>query len=98
MLFLNGMTVRRSVVGTRLDLQQSLEFARFGKVKAMVAKDKLENINDVFVRMHMREIEGRIVLDRHACAERMACVPSRVKAYSTRSKGRLVGFGYSLNS
>ena len=35
------MTVRRSVVGTRLDLQQSLEFARAGKVKAMVAKDKL---------------------------------------------------------
>jgi propanol-preferring alcohol dehydrogenase len=54
------MTVRRSVVGTRLDLEQSLEFARAGKVKAMVAKDKLESINDVFTRMHMREIEGRM--------------------------------------
>ena len=56
------MTVRRSVVGTGLDLQQSLELARAGKVKAMAAKNKLENINDVFV-MRMREIEGRIVLD-----------------------------------
>jgi propanol-preferring alcohol dehydrogenase len=58
--------VRRSVVGTRLDLQQSLEFARAGKVKAIVAKDKLENINDVFARMHMREIEGRMILDLRA--------------------------------
>jgi len=56
------MTVRRSVVGTGLDLQQSLELARAGKVKATAAKNKLENINDVFV-MRMREIEGRIVLD-----------------------------------
>ena len=61
----------------------------------MVAKDKLENINHVFAGMHMREIEGRFVLDRRACGQRMACVPSRVKAYSTPSKGRLVGFGYS---
>jgi propanol-preferring alcohol dehydrogenase len=60
------MTVRRSVVGTRLDLQQSLEFAKAGKVKAMVAKDKLENISDVFARMRRREVEGRIVLDLHA--------------------------------
>lgn len=58
--------MRRSVVGTRLGLQRSLEFAEAGKVKAMAAKDKLENINDVFARMHTREIEGRIVLDLHA--------------------------------
>jgi len=32
----------------------------------MVAKEKLENINDVFARMHKGQIEGRIVLDLHA--------------------------------
>jgi propanol-preferring alcohol dehydrogenase len=63
---LNGITVRGSIVGTRLDLQESLEFAEAGKVKATVAKEKLENINDVFARMHRGEIEGRIVLDLHA--------------------------------
>ena len=43
--------MRGSVVGTRLDLQESLEFAEAGKVKATVAKEKLENINDVFAQM-----------------------------------------------
>lgn len=62
-MVLNGITVRGSIVGTRLDLQESLDFAEHGKVKATVATDKLENINDVFARMHAGAIEGRIVLD-----------------------------------
>ena len=62
-MVLNGITVRGSIVGTRLDLQESLDFAEMGKVKATVATDKLENINDVFDRMHKGQIEGRIVLD-----------------------------------
>lgn len=60
---LNGITVRGSIVGTRLDLQESLDFAAQGKVKATVQTESLENINDVFARMHRGEIEGRIVLD-----------------------------------
>ncbi|MCJ2188791.1 alcohol dehydrogenase AdhP [Novosphingobium beihaiensis] len=62
-MVLNGITVRGSIVGTRLDLQESLDFAGDGKVKATVATEKLENINDIFGRMHKGEIEGRIVLD-----------------------------------
>ena len=62
-MVLNGVTVRGSIVGTRLDLQESLDFAEMGKVKATVATDRLENINDVFGRMHAGRIEGRIVLD-----------------------------------
>ena len=60
---LNGITVRGSIVGTRLDLQESLDFAAMGKVAATVATDRLENINDVFARMHAGAIEGRVVLD-----------------------------------
>ena len=60
---LNGWTVRGSIVGTRLDLQEALDFAGAGKVRATVAAEKIENINDVFARMHRGEIEGRIVLD-----------------------------------
>ncbi|MET1024706.1 MAG: alcohol dehydrogenase AdhP [Pseudoxanthomonas sp.] len=62
-MVLNGVTVRGSIVGTRLDLQESLEFAGAGKVKATVATDKLENINEIFAKMHAGLIEGRIVLD-----------------------------------
>ncbi|KAG0773892.1 hypothetical protein G6F21_014262 [Rhizopus arrhizus] len=59
----NGITVRGSIVGTRLDLQESLQFAAEGKVAATVSPDRLENINDVFARMPAGTIEGRVVLD-----------------------------------
>ena len=62
-MVLNGITVRGSIVGTRLDLQESLDFAALGKVRATVTTDKLQNINDVFARMHKGQIEGRVVLD-----------------------------------
>ncbi|MFP3441020.1 zinc-binding dehydrogenase, partial [Pantoea sp. SIMBA_133] len=60
---LNGITIRGSIVGTRSDLQEALDFAAKGKVKATVATDTLDNINDVFQRMIDGKIEGRIVLD-----------------------------------
>jgi propanol-preferring alcohol dehydrogenase len=62
-MVLNGITVRGSIVGTRLDLQESLDFAAQGKVRATVSTDRLENINDVFGRMRKGAIEGRVVLD-----------------------------------
>ncbi|MGP4713427.1 MULTISPECIES: alcohol dehydrogenase AdhP [unclassified Psychrobacter] len=60
---LNGITIRGSIVGTRLDLQESLDMAAKGKVKATVAAEPLENINDIFERMRDGKIEGRIVID-----------------------------------
>ncbi|HUN43183.1 MAG TPA: alcohol dehydrogenase AdhP [Acetobacteraceae bacterium] len=65
-MVLNGTTVRGSIVGTRLDLQESLQFAGEGKVKATVSTDKLENINAVFDKMRKGQIEGRVVLDMAA--------------------------------
>ena len=62
-IVLNGVTVRGSIVGTRLDLQEALDFARDGKVKATIATEQLENINDIFSRMHKGDIQGRIVID-----------------------------------
>lgn len=62
-LVLNGITVRGSIVGTRLDLQEALAFAGDGKVKATVERAKIEDINSVFERMHNGQIEGRVVLD-----------------------------------
>lgn len=62
-MVLRGVTVRGSIVGTRLDLQEALDFAARGQVKATVATERLENINDVFQRLHKGQIQGRIVLD-----------------------------------
>ena len=60
---LNGITVRGSIVGTRLDLQEALDFAGEGKVKATVATERLESINDIFSRMRAGDIQGRMVID-----------------------------------
>ena len=62
-MVLNGTTVRGSIVGTRLDLQEALDFAAQGKVKSTIAVEPLDNINDIFARMHRGQIEGRVVMD-----------------------------------
>lgn len=62
-MVLNGITVRGSIVGTRLDLREALQFAADGKVHATVSTDRLENINDVFQHMREGKIEGRVVLN-----------------------------------
>lgn len=56
-------TIRGSIVGTRKDLQEALDFATEGKVKATVHSRKLDEINEVFDEMRQGEIEGRMVLE-----------------------------------
>lgn len=65
-MILNGVTIRGSIVGTRLDLQEAIRFAEEQKVHAHVAPAKLEDINDIFARMKQGKIEGRMVLDFRA--------------------------------
>jgi alcohol dehydrogenase, propanol-preferring len=60
---LKALTIRGSIVGTRLDLAEALSFAGEGLVHATVHPEKIENINDIFKRMHAGAIDGRIVLD-----------------------------------
>ena len=60
---LQRITVRGSIVGTRNDLAEALEFAGEGKVASHFAWDRLENINAIFDRMKAGQIDGRIVLD-----------------------------------
>lgn len=56
-------TIRGSIVGTRNDLAEALQFAADGKVKPHFSTDRLENINDIFRKMLAGKIEGRIVLE-----------------------------------
>ncbi|RIX49160.1 MAG: alcohol dehydrogenase AdhP [Rhodocyclales bacterium GT-UBC] len=59
---LNAKTVRGSIVGTRKDLQEALEFAGEGKVAAHYSMDRLDNINAIFGQMKAGKIDGRIVV------------------------------------
>jgi propanol-preferring alcohol dehydrogenase len=59
---LNRFTIRGSIVGTRKDMHEAIEFALDGKVKATVSTARLEDINDVFTDMKAGEIQGRVVM------------------------------------
>jgi|HubBroStandDraft_6_1064221.scaffolds.fasta_scaffold139339_2 propanol-preferring alcohol dehydrogenase len=60
---LNGYTIRGSIVGTRLDLEEALSFAAEGKVKATIETLPLSSINEVFTRLKKGQVNGRVVLD-----------------------------------
>ena len=61
---LNGITVRGSIVGTRNDLQEAIDFAADGSVRTHVdATEPLDGINDIFDRMRVGSSTGRVVLD-----------------------------------
>ena len=61
-LVLNRYTLRGSIVGTRLDLEEALTLAAEGKVKAIIETQPLESINDVFQKLKTGKINGRVVL------------------------------------
>ncbi len=60
---LNGKTVRGSIVGTRLDLTESLSFAAQGKVKTHFHTESLDNVDRVMSDLADGKIAGRMVLD-----------------------------------
>ncbi len=55
-------TIRGSIVGTRLDLAECLQFAGEGKVKVHYSVERLEDINGIFDRMRKNQIDGRVVM------------------------------------
>lgn len=59
---LNGVTVKGSIVGTRKDMQEAIDFAVRGKIKPIIEEAKLDEINDIFDKMQKGKINGRIVL------------------------------------
>lgn len=60
---LNGITIRGSIVGTRLDMVEALRFFAENKVKPDVVKDKLENINQIFDDLKQGKVKSRVVID-----------------------------------
>jgi propanol-preferring alcohol dehydrogenase len=60
---LNGTKVVGSIVGTRKDLQEALQFAAEGKIKTIIETRKLEDINEIYDLMLEGKINGRIILD-----------------------------------
>ena len=51
-----------SIIGTRLDLSDSLTFAAEGKVTPHYTTNSLNSINGIFDKMRAGQIDGRIVM------------------------------------
>lgn len=62
-MVMNAITIRGSIVGTRLDMIEALSFFAEGKVTSVTQTDTLENINHIFEKLEKGTVEGRIVLD-----------------------------------
>ncbi|MFF3299529.1 hypothetical protein [Streptomyces sp. NPDC002908] len=61
MLF--GLTVRGSIVGTRADLAEAVDFFARGLIDPTYTLRPLTDVNAVFDEMIAGEIEGRVVMD-----------------------------------
>jgi propanol-preferring alcohol dehydrogenase len=59
---LNAKTVRGSIVGSRQDLNEALQFAADGAVKACTTPYRLDDINRIFDSLRHGRIDGRAVL------------------------------------
>jgi propanol-preferring alcohol dehydrogenase len=59
---LGRLTLRGSIVGGRQDLAEAIAFASAGKVRSMIHKRELEDINQVFADLKAGRVDGRIVL------------------------------------
>lgn len=57
-----GLTIRGSLVGTRQDMKEAIDFFARGLVKPTVTECALEDVNDVFDRMRNGKIDGRIAI------------------------------------
>lgn len=60
---LRGLTIRGSIVGTRQDMAEALDFFARGLVHPTVESAQLDDVNAVFERMKRGQIDGRVVID-----------------------------------
>ena len=58
-----GLTVRGSIVGTRKDMSEALDFFARGLVTPTFTVRPLDDVNAIFAEMLRGEIDGRIVMD-----------------------------------
>ncbi|GGE72394.1 alcohol dehydrogenase AdhP [Nesterenkonia cremea] len=65
-IVLKGLTIRGSIVGTRQDMVEALDFYSRGLIRPTFSKRPLGDINAVFDEMQHGKIDGRVVIDYSA--------------------------------
>lgn len=61
-IVLRGLTIRGSIVGTRQDLLESIDFYTRGEVRPKVASRRLDEINTILNEMENGQITGRVAI------------------------------------
>lgn len=61
-IVLRAITIRGSIVGTRQDMVEALDFYARGEIHPTVSVEALDDVNDVFERMEHGKIDGRVVM------------------------------------
>lgn len=61
-IVVKGLTVRGSIVGTRQDMEESLDFFARGQIHPRIATRSLGEINTIFDEMRQGTIDGRVVV------------------------------------
>ena len=81
---LKRLTVRGSIVGTRADLREALEFAARGEIEVAYETRRLDDVNAIFAALKRGDVNGRVVLDFR---------PATQRATPTRAGAELVAAG-----
>lgn len=61
-IVLKGLTIRGSIVGTRQDMVEALDFYARGLIHPKISTRPLDDINDVFDELAAGRIDGRVVV------------------------------------
>ena len=62
-IVLKGLTIRGSIVGTRQDMVEALDFYARGLIHPKITTRPLDDINDVFDELAAGRIDGRVVVE-----------------------------------
>ncbi|RZU63006.1 propanol-preferring alcohol dehydrogenase [Zhihengliuella halotolerans] len=65
-IVLKGLTIRGSIVGTRQDMEEALDFYARGLIHPTYSQRPLEDVNAIFDEMRHAKIDGRMVIEYDA--------------------------------
>jgi propanol-preferring alcohol dehydrogenase len=79
---LKRLTVRGSIVGTRVDLAEALDFAARGLIRVESTTRRLEQVNEIFAELKAGTVTGRVVLDLRDSVRARAAVAKEVEEFA----------------
>ena len=61
-IVLKGLTIRGSIVGTRQDMEEALQFYARGQIHPTVSERRIDEVNEILDEMKHGKIDGRVVI------------------------------------